>query len=58
MSTEEFQSLYDGYVEQYGVPKEPKHLIAYGKKNGKNIKFSQARQLIKDNKDGKSSSNK
>eukprot|EP01084_Bolivina_argentea_P012790 23950_1 len=47
--SEDFQSLYDEYVSQYGKPKEVKNLIAFGKKNGKTIKFTEAKQLIQRN---------
>ena len=44
------QSVYDNYVNEFGyAPKQPNHLISYGKKSGIKLDFVSARQIIKDN---------
>eukprot|EP01083_Nonionella_stella_P199193 730634_1 len=52
------QSLYDSYVEEYGITKQPNHLIAYAKKSGVKLKFSDARQIITKNATNSTNNNK
>eukprot|EP01084_Bolivina_argentea_P042571 78501_1 len=56
--SDNFQSLYDEYVDKYGPPKEPRNLIAYSKKHGRSIKFSIARELINKNKNNTNTTKK
>ena len=44
------QAVYDEYVKNFGfAPQQPGHLLAYAKKSGAKLKFSEARQVIAEN---------
>ena len=44
---EDFQYLYDDYVEQFGKPTLPKHLISFAKQNGKKNKIFSCKTIDK-----------